>query len=222
MGSPRRATKSIFKGASSAVSKTFTHRPSFVPLYFFFSNTNLVAAALLSNFHTTAMAYTRLTDINNCASDRDWGGLSEVRKSIQSQTSIFVAPSSASQSQPQPQSQPHSQPQPRAGPLPKPGYYSAARPQTPPNYAMPSYNPAGYAPPNGLRSHNQPSLPYPGGPNGAAARLRPSAPLQQSGIYFKPSPFYELQYQVGDIKTLEGAFGVTFASSALLIDLLAN
>ncbi|GAB1320754.1 E3 SUMO-protein ligase pli1 [Madurella fahalii] len=145
-----------------------------------------------------------INHINNCASERDWGGLNEVRKSIQSQTSIFVAAPLVSQSQPQPQPQPHSQPQPRAGPLPKPGFYSAARPQTPPNYAMPPYNSAGYAAPNGLRSHNQPSLPYPGASNGTTSRLRPSAPLLPPGIYFKPSPFYELQYQVGDIKTLEG------------------
>jgi hypothetical protein len=34
--------------------------------------------------------------------------------------------------------------------------------------------------------------------------------LMSPGILFKPSPFYEQRYQVGDIRTLEGASGVMF------------
>jgi E3 SUMO-protein ligase PIAS1 len=39
--------------------------------------------------------------------------------------------------------------------------------------------------------------------------LRPNAGLVAPAIAYKSSPFYELKYQVGDVKTLEGASGVT-------------
>lgn len=96
--------------------------------------------------------------------------------------------------------------------MPKPAFFPEARPQTLLNYAMPPYSSTGHAPANGMRSHNQLSLPYPGALNSATSRLRPGVAVTQPGIYFKPSPFYDPQYQVGDIKTLEGASGVMLLS----------
>ncbi|KAK4115157.1 hypothetical protein N656DRAFT_766425 [Canariomyces notabilis] len=147
-----------------------------------------------------------ITHINNCATDRDWERLSEIRKSIHSQTSIFIAPSLSPQ-QPPPPSQPPSQLQssrPHSGPLPDPAFYQAGRQGTPPNYAMPPYTSSSYVPPAAPRSHAQPGPSYPGSSNGSAARPRPNAVLMSPGILFKPSPFYEQRYQVGDIRTLEG------------------
>jgi E3 SUMO-protein ligase PIAS1 len=69
---------------------------------------------------------------------------------------------------------------------------------------MGSYNqPAGYGGLNGLRSQNPPPVAYPTAPAGASSRLRPNAGLVAPAIAYKSSPFYELKYQVGDVKTLE-------------------
>ncbi|KAG7290296.1 hypothetical protein NEMBOFW57_000295 [Staphylotrichum longicolle] len=88
-------------------------------------------------------------------------------------------------------------------PLPQSSYYQAVRPQTPPNYAMGSYGQSGYADLNGLRSQNPPPVPFQPAPSGPSARLRPNAGLVPPSITYKTSPFYELKYQLGDVRTLE-------------------
>lgn len=82
---------------------------------------------------------------------------------------------------------------------------------------MGSYNQPGYGSLNGLRSQNPPSVAYQSQPptTGAAGRLRPNAGLVAPAITYKPSPFYELKYQVGDVKTLEGVFGSPHFSAPL-------
>jgi E3 SUMO-protein ligase PIAS1 len=155
------------------------------------------------------MAHNHRSEINSCSDARDWERLHEIRESIVNRAPIYVTPSlvSQSQSQPQPQSQ-VSQVSLRSQPIPQPSYYQSSRPQTPPNYAMGSYNQPSYGALNGLRSQNPPSVGYQNPPTGAAARLRPNAGLVAPAIAYKSSPFYELKYQVGDVKTLEGVFGV--------------
>ncbi|KAK3296217.1 PINIT domain-containing protein [Chaetomium fimeti] len=145
-----------------------------------------------------------IQQINSCSDARDWERLHEIRESIVNRAPIYVTPSlvSQSQSQPQPQSQ-VSQVSLRSQPIPQPSYYQSSRPQTPPNYAMGSYNQPSYGALNGLRSQNPPSVGYQNPPTGAAARLRPNAGLVAPAIAYKSSPFYELKYQVGDVKTLE-------------------
>jgi E3 SUMO-protein ligase PIAS1 len=147
-------------------------------------------------------------EINLCSDTRDWERLQEIRESIVNRAPIYVTPSLVSQTQ----SQAHSQSQPqlsqaqiRSQPLPQSSYYQGSRPQTPPNYAMGSYNQPNYGALNGLRSQNPAALSYQAPTNGPSARLRPNAGLVAPSIAYKSSPFYELKYQVGDIKTLEGA-----------------
>ncbi len=72
---------------------------------------------------------------------------------------------------------------------------------------MAPYGQSSYSALNGLRSQNPPahSSPYQSTANGASSRLRPNSGLVLPSISFKHSPFYELKYQVGDAKTLEGA-----------------
>lgn len=149
-----------------------------------------------------------LTEITACSDSRDWARLKEIRESIVTRAPIFANSSLASPSQPQPpipsQPQQPAQPQARAQPLPQSSYYQAVRPQTPPNYAMGSYGQSGYADLNGLRSQNPPPVPFQPAPSGPSARLRPNAGLVPPSITYKTSPFYELKYQLGDVRTLEG------------------
>ena len=74
---------------------------------------------------------------------------------------------------------------------------------------MASYSPTAYATPNGPRALN---LPYQGVPIAPAAQARPSGGLLPPGIIFKPSPFYEAKYQVGEIKVLEGECEIALLS----------
>jgi E3 SUMO-protein ligase PIAS1 len=71
---------------------------------------------------------------------------------------------------------------------------------------MGSFGQSDYGALNGLRSQNAAPIPYPPAPNGPSARLRPNAGLIAPTITYKASPFYELKYQVGDVRTLEGAY----------------
>ncbi|KAK4153737.1 PINIT domain-containing protein [Chaetomidium leptoderma] len=146
-----------------------------------------------------------IQQVNLCSDTRDWERLHEIRESIVTRASIYVPPSLISQtrSQPPPPPPPPSQSQLRSQPLPQSSYYQTARPQTPPNYAMASYGQSGYGALNGLRSQNPPAPPYQAPPNGPTARLRPNAGLVAPTIAYKPSPFYELKYQVGDVRALE-------------------
>ncbi|KAL2262097.1 hypothetical protein VTK26DRAFT_2499 [Humicola hyalothermophila] len=147
--------------------------------------------------------------INNCSADRDWERLQEIRESIVTRAPIYVTPSLVSQTQPQ--SHPHSQTRPLQHQQPsqpqlrsqgvQSSYYQPARSEASPQYAMASYGSSGYAPPSGPRTVNQ--LPYQSAPMGQAAQARPTAGLMPPGILFKPSPFYETKYQVGDIRPLE-------------------
>ncbi|KAK4123893.1 hypothetical protein N657DRAFT_690543 [Parathielavia appendiculata] len=147
-----------------------------------------------------------IQQINSCSDSRDWERLQEIRESIVKRAPIYVGPSLVNQTQPQS----HSQPQPpgpvaiRSQPLPQSSYLSqAARDYTPPNYAMGSYNTPGYGGLNGLRSSNAAPAPYQASPGVPAARSRPNAGLLAPTITYKPSPFYEMKYQIGDVKTLE-------------------
>ncbi|KAK4034084.1 PINIT domain-containing protein [Parachaetomium inaequale] len=145
-----------------------------------------------------------IQQINLCSDTRDWERLQEIRESIVNRAPIYVTPSLVSQTQSQAQSQPQPlQAQIRSQPLPQSSYYQGSRPQTPPNYAMGSYNQPNYGALNGLRSQNPPALSYQAPTNGPSARLRPNVGLVAPTLAYKSSPFYELKYQVGDVKTLE-------------------
>jgi E3 SUMO-protein ligase PIAS1 len=90
---------------------------------------------------------------------------------------------------------------------------------------MAPYGQSNYGALNGLRSQNPPahSPSYQSTANGASSRLRPNSGLVHPTITFKPSPFYELKYQVGDARTLEGASAAaTHPSSAPLMRRTAN
>lgn len=151
------------------------------------------------------MAHTSPADINACNADLDWERLQEIRESIVTRAPIFVTPSLVAQAKPQSPSP--SQPQLRSQPL-QASYYHPARSQTPPQYAMASYNPPGYGvPPSGLRAARNPQpqpVPFQVPQNGPAAQLRPIAGLVAPIISYKTSPFYESKYQIGDPKSLEG------------------
>ncbi|AEO69528.1 fdeb5bbb-d0b0-4499-b5dd-56976a7dcda6 [Thermothielavioides terrestris] len=142
-----------------------------------------------------------IQQIDACNENRDWERLNEIRESIVSRAPIYVTPSLVSQtqaqSQPPSRAQPHSQPQPHR-PLPAPAspYYQAAGPHTPPNYAMASHGQSGYGALNGLRSQNAPFQTAQNGP-------RLPGGLNPPTIAYKPSPFYELKYQVGNVRTLK-------------------
>jgi E3 SUMO-protein ligase PIAS1 len=157
------------------------------------------------------MAHNRPPEINLCSETRDWERLQEIRESIVTRAPIFVTPSLVSQTQQQSHSLPQQPPATvapaalRSQPIPQSSYYQAARSNTPPNYAMASYNQPGYGALNGLRSSNAAPVPYQAPPPVPAARPRPNSGLQAPTITYKPSPFYELKYQLGDVRTLEGA-----------------
>ena len=165
------------------------------------------------------MAHICPTDINTCSVDSDWERLQEIRDSIVTRAPIYVTPSLVAQSKPQAQSQPapqppSSQPQLRSQPL-QSSYYHPARSQTPPQYAMASYNSTGYAPPSGLRAARNPQpqpVPFQIPPAGAASQLRPIAGLMPPIISYKPSPFYESKYQIGDPRSLEGECRIVLPS----------
>ena len=143
-------------------------------------------------------------EINLCTDTLDWERLQEIRESIVTRAPIFIPPALVTQApSPSPrQSLPASQPRSQA--LPQSSYYQpAARPQTPPNYAMAQFGQSGFGALNGLRSQNPPAHPFPA-PQGASGRSRPNG-LVAPTIAYKSSPFYELKYQIGDVKTLEGA-----------------
>ena len=144
-------------------------------------------------------------EINLCTDTLDWERLQEIRESIVTRAPIFIPPALVPQApSPSPrQSLPASQPRSQA--LPQSSYYQpAARPQTPPNYAMAQFGQSGYGALNGLRSQNPPAHPFPAPQGGQSARSRPNG-LVAPTIAYKSSPFYELKYQIGDVKTLEGA-----------------
>ena len=147
-------------------------------------------------------------EINLCTDTLDWERLQEIRESIVTRAPIFIPPALVTQApSPSPrQSLPASQPRSQA--LPQSSYYQpAARPQTPPNYAMAQFGQSGYGALNGLRSQNPPAHPFPAPQGGPSGRLRPNG-LVPPTIAYKSSPFYELKYQIGDVKTLEGASAV--------------
>lgn len=150
----------------------------------------------------SAMAHHRRTEIDACSENRDWERLREIRESIVNRAPIYVTPSLVSQTQPQPQSQPHL----RSQPVSQSAYYQAARPQTPPTYPMAPYSQTSYGALSGLRSQNPPAHSYQATHNGLAARSRPNAGLNLPTIAYKPSPFYDPKYQIGDVRTLEGEF----------------
>jgi E3 SUMO-protein ligase PIAS1 len=69
---------------------------------------------------------------------------------------------------------------------------------------MPPYGQAAYDALNGLRSQNPPANPFRAPQSSSGNRPLPPG-LSAPSIAFKPSPFYEMKYQVGDVKTLDGA-----------------
>ncbi len=151
-------------------------------------------------------------EINLCTDTRDWERLQEIRESIVTRAPIFIPPALVTQTPPQASQQSQSQSlsasQSRSQALPQSSYYQpAARPQTPPNYAMAQYSQSGYGALNGLRSQNPPAQPFPAPQGGLSGRMRPTG-LVPPTITHKTSPFYELKYQIGDVKTLEGASAV--------------
>ncbi|KAL2160524.1 hypothetical protein VTH06DRAFT_1212 [Thermothelomyces fergusii] len=164
-----------------------------------------------------------IEQINSCSDRRDWARLHEIRESIVNRAPILATPVlvSPAQNQGQPQSQSQSRPHSQS-PLPShlqlrsqqppshQSYYPAAPP--PPaatSSTMGPYSQGGYAAFDGLLAQKHPpSHPYQL-PNGSTtgSRMRPNAGLVPPAIAYKPSPFYELKYQVGDVKTLESASG---------------
>ncbi|KAL2201566.1 PINIT domain-containing protein [Corynascus similis CBS 632.67] len=147
-----------------------------------------------------------IQQINFCSDRRDWERLHEIRESIVTRAPIFVTPALVSQTQPQPR--PHSQTplsqiQLRSQPVSHSSYYQAAPSQTANTSGMGSYSQTGYGALDGLRAQNPPATSYPLAPNGPGGRIRPNAGLIAPTITYKPSPFYELKYQVGDVRTLE-------------------
>lgn len=242
MASPRRETKASSRDASFSVSEIslvlgkVRNTAYRLCLFFLFVPSQLSSDCLHAlSFHAhassqlipngtvhpicLAMAHNYRSEINSCSDGRDWERLHEIRESIVNRAPIYVTPSLVSQSQSQSQPPPPSQLSLRAQPILQPSYYQAPRPQTPPSYAMGSYNQPGYGGLNGLRSQNPPPVAYPAPTTGASSRLRPNAGLVAPAIAYKQSPFYELKYQVGDVKTLEGASRVTrflLAANALV------
>ncbi|AEO57449.1 hypothetical protein MYCTH_2138861 [Thermothelomyces thermophilus ATCC 42464] len=152
-----------------------------------------------------------IEQINSCSDRRDWARLHEIRESIVNRAPIFVTPALVSQTQNQPQShsRPHSQSplshlQLRSQPPSHSSYYQAAPPPTATASAMGSYSQPGYGAFDGLLAQHPPPPPYQQPPNGSTGgRMRPNAGLVPPTIAYKPSPFYELKYQVGDVRTLE-------------------
>ena len=61
-------------------------------------------------------------------------------------------------------------------------------------------DPSGYGALNGLRSSNPAPVSYQGPPPLPAARARQISGLHAPTITYKPSPFYELKYQLGDVR----------------------
>jgi E3 SUMO-protein ligase PIAS1 len=82
---------------------------------------------------------------------------------------------------------------------------------------MASYNQPGYGALNGLRSSNPAPVSYQGPPPLPAARARQISGLHAPTITYKPSPFYELKYQLGDVRTLEGVSGSAELSTVVLL-----
>jgi E3 SUMO-protein ligase PIAS1 len=152
-------------------------------------------------------------EINACSDSRDWERLKEIRESIATRASIYIPPALVSQTQAQAQaqaqsqSQPHSQPRIGTQTLSQPSYYQPARSQEASNYAMAYAQPSSYGALNGLRAQNLPANGYQAGQIGLTARSRSSGGLNPPAFSYKPSPFYEPKYQLGDVKTLEGASG---------------
>ncbi len=167
--------------------------------------------------YSSAPWLTRPPEITACNANQDWDRLQEIRESIVTRAPVYLAPSLISQTQPTTPAQPRTQtpPQPlpqsqsapsrRSQPLSQSQYYQGVRPETPPSYAMGQYGQSNYGALNGLRTQNPPALPYQAPTAAPSNRMRPNAGLVPPTITYKPSPFYELKYQIGDVKTLEGA-----------------
>jgi hypothetical protein len=216
-GNPKAQTKSFFAFGVFFPLHTLRLLPAASP-----SHPNPFLSPLRGTICNHLMAHNRRPEINLCSETRDWERLQEIRESIVTRAPIFVTPSLVSQTQPQS----HSQPQPpatvapaalRSQPLPQSSYYQAARSHTPPNYAMASYNQPGYGALNGLRSSNPAPVSYQGPPPLPAARARQISGLHAPTITYKPSPFYELKYQLGDVRTLEGVSGSAELSTVVLL-----
>jgi len=134
----------------------------------------------------------------------------QMQSSSSAQPSAHQAhPTHQPQSYPQPQSHTTSlspahtlslpsQPQPSATYYPPPTSRQS-------HYALPGYPPAPYAPttPTSLpRPANPQTVPY-HTMGTAASRSRPAGGYIAPTITYKPSPFYEPLYQVGEVRTLE-------------------
>ncbi|KAK3301557.1 PINIT domain-containing protein [Chaetomium strumarium] len=155
-----------------------------------------------------------IQQIQSCAESRDWARLKEIRESIANRAPVYITPARVSQVpvpqvpvpqvpppqwQPQVKSQSTSQPWPQS--LPRSTSHQTSSSQPSSSYAMPPYGQSAYDALNGLRSQNPPahSLRAPQGSSGNRALPGLNVPT----ITFKASPFYEIKYQVGDVKTLE-------------------
>ncbi|KAK4242436.1 PINIT domain-containing protein [Achaetomium macrosporum] len=146
-----------------------------------------------------------IQQIQSCGESRDWERFKKIRESIASRAPVSISPSRTSQAQPQSQpqakAQSPSQPWPQA--LPQSSSYQTSSSQVPSSYAMPPYGQAAYDALNGLRSQNPQAHPFHAPQSSLGNRARPSRGFSPPTIAFKPSPFYEMKYQVGDVRTLE-------------------
>ncbi|KAL2271860.1 hypothetical protein VTJ83DRAFT_1231 [Remersonia thermophila] len=140
-----------------------------------------------------------IDQINHCSEAKDWIRLQEIRDSIVSRAPIYVTPALIAQSQPQPRPSP--QPQPpapqvassrRAQAVPQSTWGAPSLGQSTPGYALSYQN---YQSLGSVRPQNPTMAAYPTRPLGQG--------LNPPIISFKPSPFYEPKYQVGEVKTLE-------------------
>ncbi|KAH6624525.1 PINIT domain-containing protein [Chaetomium sp. MPI-SDFR-AT-0129] len=160
-----------------------------------------------------------IQQINNCGVTHDWERLHEIRESIVKQapavstllSSSLPQPQAHAQSQPGSSSSSHatqpntaqSQQAPPSQP-PHASYYESAKSRATPSYAMSSYSQSSHAPVGGQRAHNPPAPTYASvTAAGQPSRPRPNPNLRPPTISYRPSPFYELKYQVGEVKTLE-------------------